>query len=405
MATTSNAASPPGLPADPVPRTRPLARLGLLLTLPALLLVGLALLLPLGLNLATAIRDPELAATLPRSAALLRQWDGAGLPDEAAFAAVADELHTALEDQRIGGLIARLNFERAGMRTLLLRTARATPAAPVSMALPAIDPQWSDPATWRLLRRASLGITPLYLLRAIDMDLTADGTPIAQPAGQGVFLTLFARSFAIAIVVTGLCVLIGYPVAHAIAGLPRAWGRTAMAFVLVPFWISILVRTTAWFILLQHDGPVNAALLALGLIQAPAQLMFTRFAVLLAMVHVLLPFVILPLVGTMRRIDRGLLRAAASLGAPAWRRFAFVYLPLTLPGVGAGALIVFMMAVGFYITPALLGGAGDQMVSATIAGYVNGSLNWGMASALSVWLLLGCGLIVAAAYYLAPIRR
>lgn len=384
---------------------KPVARLGLLLTLPALLLVAFALLLPLGLNLATAVRDPELAATLPRSAALLRQWDGIGLPEDAAFATLAEELHTALEDQRIGSLIARLNFERAGMRTLLLRTARAMPAAPASMALPALDPQWGDPATWHILRRASLGITPLYLLRALDLDLAADGAIIAQPAGQGVFLNLFARSFAIAVVVTGLCVLIGYPVAHAIAGLSPGWGRAAMALVLVPFWISILVRTTAWFILLQHDGPINAALLAFGLIAAPAQLMFTRFAVLLAMVHVLLPFIILPLVGAMRRIDRGLLRAAASLGAPAWRRFAFVYLPLTLPGVGAGALIVFMMAIGFYITPALLGGATDQMVSAAIADYVNGSLNWGMASALSVWLLVGCALIVSAAYYLAPSRR
>ena len=377
----------------------------MLLSLPALLLVGLALLLPLGLNLATAIRDPELAATLPRSAVLLRQWDGAGLPDEAVFAAVAEELRAALDDQRIGGLVARLNFERAGMRALLLRTARAEASAPLSMALPALDPQWGDPAIWHILRRASLGVTPLYLLRGLDLDLTAEGAIVTQPEGQGVFVNLFARSFAIAIVVTGLCVLIGYPVAHAIAGLPRGWGRAAMALVLVPFWISILVRTTAWFILLQHDGPVNAALLALGLIDSPVQLMFTRFAVLLAMVHVLLPFVILPLVGVMRRIDRGLLRAAASLGAPAWRRFAFVYLPLTLPGVGAGALIVFMMAIGFYITPALLGGAGDQMVSASIADYVNGSLNWGMAAALSVWLLLGSSLVVAAAYWLAPVRR
>ena len=391
-------------PAGPMPRISPTARLGLLLTLPAILLVGLALLLPLGVTLLTAIRDPELSATLPRTAALLRAWDGAGLPDEALYASVATELHAALEDQRIGALVARLNFERPGLRRLLLRTARAAAAPPLSMALPALDPQWNDPATWHLLRRASLGATPLYLLRSLDLDLTDNGIAML-PADQAVFGKLFARSFAIAVLVTVLCVLIGYPAAYAIAGLPHRWRQAALALVLIPFWISILVRTTAWFMLLQHDGAVNGALRALGLISAPLQLMFTRFAVLLAMVHILLPFVILPLVGAMRRIDRGLLRAAASLGAPAWRRFAFVYLPLTLPGVGTGALIVFMLAIGFYVTPALLGGPGDQMVSASIADYINSSLNWGMAAALALLLLLGTFIVVAAAYWLAPVRR
>ena len=379
-------------------------QLGLLLTLPALLLVGLALLLPLAISLVTAVRDPELADALPMSARLLRAWDGAGLPDEAAFATVAGELHAALEEQRIGGLVARLNFEHEGMRALLLKTARADVRAPASMAMPGLDAGWHDPATWQILRRASLGVTPLYLLRSLDLDLSPDGSVVVQPADRAVFLALFARSFAIAIVVTGLCVLIGYPAAHAIAGLSQRWRTIALALVLVPFWIAILVRTTAWFILLQRDGPLNSALVALGFIAEPMQLMFTRFAVLLAMVHVLLPFVILPLVGVMRRIDAGLLRAAASLGAPAWRRFAFVYLPLTLPGVGAGALITFMLAIGFYITPALLGGPADQMVSASIADYVNSSLNWGMAAALSVFLLLGTMGFAALGWALAPTR-
>ena len=375
-----------------------------MLSLPALALVGLALLLPLGLMLVTSIRDPEMAAALPRTAALLRAWDGAGLPDEPVFNALGVELTLAAEGQFIGGVAGRLNFERAGMRSLVLRTARAQPAAPFSMALPALDPQWADPAVWHLLRRASLGVTPLYLLRSLDFDLAADGSVRAMPADQSVFLALFSRSFAIAITTTALCLLIGYPVAQAIAGMTRAWSQLALALVLIPLWISILVRTTAWFIVLQRDGPANGLLVWAGVTEAPMQLMFTRFAVLLAMVHVLLPFVILPLVVVMRRIDPALLRAAASLGAPKWRRFVSVYLPLTLPGIGAGALIVFMLATGFYITPALLGGPGDQMVSASIADYVNFTLNWGMAAAISLWLLLGTGILVGATALTLPRR-
>jgi putative spermidine/putrescine transport system permease protein len=366
------------------------------LTLPALALVGAALIVPLLLVLATAVRDPELRATLPQTAVLLRQWDGHGLPGEAVFAAVASELRAADAAQTIGGLAQRLNFERTGMRGLLIRTAAASPAAPFAMALPAIHPGWADPDSWLVLRRAALGVTPLYLLRAVDLDIAPSGDVRPVPAREAVFLPLFGRSFVIAGVVTGLCLLLAYPLAWAIATLKPRWSRLMLMAVLVPFWISIIVRTTAWFVLLQREGPVNAAMLALGLIEAPVQIMFTRLAVYLAMLHVLLPFAVLPLVGVMRRVDPRLMRAAASLGAPGWLGFLRVYLPLTLPGVRAGGLIVFMLAAGFYITPALMGGGGDQMVGAFIAEYATASLNWGMASALAVLLMAGVGAVVVA---------
>ncbi len=366
------------------------------LILPALALVVAALIAPLLLVLATALRDPELRATLPQTAVLLRAWDGQGLPGEDVFATIATELRRADEEQAIGGLAQRLNFERTGLRGLLIRTAAAQPAAPYAMALPAIHPGWSDPDTWRVLRRAAIGVTPLYLLRAVDLDLTPAGDVRPVPAREAIFLPLFGRTFLIAAAVTAICLLLAYPVAWAIATLRPRWARLALMAVLVPFWISIIVRTTAWFVLLQREGPVNAALLALGLVEAPVQIMFTRFAVLLAMVHVLLPFAVLPLVAVMRRVDPRLMRAAASLGAPGWLAFVRVYLPLTLPGVRAGGLIVFMLACGFYITPALMGGGGDQMVGAFIAEYATASLNWGMAAALAVLLTAGVALTVLA---------
>lgn len=371
---------------------------------PALLLILLAFLLPLVTNLATAVRDPELSETLPRSAAMLREWDGAELPGEGVFASVARELSAAEADRRVGSLAQRLNFERSGLRSLLLRTARANLAAPYKAAMTALDARWAEPSLWRMLRRDAAGFTPLYLLRAVDLDVGDAGTVVALGPEQAIFRPLFARTFEIGVVVTLLSVLFGYPAAYALATVSAGWARVGLALVLVlvPFWISILVRSTAWFILLQRDGPVNAALLASGLVSQPLRLIFTRFAVYLAMTHVLLPFLILPLYGTMRRIDPAYLRAAASLGASGPQRFLRVYLPLTLPGVATGALVVFMLSIGFYITPALVGGNGDQMVSAFIAQYANVEINWGMAAALAVVLLALTGVVVGVSRALLP---
>ncbi len=371
----------------------------MLLTLPAVGLVVVALLLPLIYLLCTAVRDPELRATLPRTAAMLRAWDGQGLPDEAVFAALVEEAREAAEGQRIGGLAQRLNFERTGMRGLLLRAAESEVAAPYAMGLPALDRNWADPAVWHVLRRASVGVTPLYLLRAVDLDMTAEGDVAVM--AERPFLPLLSRTLWIAGMVTLLCLVIGFPVAMSIAAMPPMWARVALGCVLVPFWISIIVRTTAWFVLLQREGPVNSVLMALGLVDHPLQIMFTRFAVYLAMVHVLLPFAVLPMLSVMRRIDRRFARAAASLGAPAWRRFVRVTLPLAWPGVRAGGLIVFMLASGFYITPALMGGGGDQMLGAFIAEYATASLNWGMAAALGLMLMAGVAAVTLAGLGLA----
>jgi len=199
-----------------------------------------------------------------------------------------------------------------------------------------------------------------------------------------------------------LCVLLGYPVAWTLSTLPQRWANVAMALVLIPFWTSILVRTTAWFILLQREGPVNAFLQATRIVDAPVAMIFTRFAVYVAMVHVLLPFVILPLYSVMKGIDPVYMRAAASLGAPEWKRFLRVYLPLTMPGVAAGAVMVFMLSVGFYVTPALVGGANDQMVSYFIAFFTNDTINWGMAAALASLLLMMTAIMVVAARVILP---
>jgi putative spermidine/putrescine transport system permease protein len=364
---------------------------------PLLLLIGGAFLLPVGITLATAVADRDVAETLPRTRAALAAWDGRNLPPEAAFAAIAGELAAALEERRIGEVSQRLNFERTGLRALLLRTARAAPrlAAPYADSLPALDPRWAEPDTWRLIRRAGGPTTSLYLLRAVDLTRTPDGEVRAVDPDQAVFRTLFLRTLWVSLIVTAACVALGWPVAAAIAALRPPWSSAALLLVLVPFWSSVLVRSTAWFALLQREGPVNQALLALGLVDAPVQLVGTRIAVLLATVHVLLPVAILPMVGVMTRLDPRHLQAAASLGAGPWLRFRRVWLPLSLPGVLAGAAMTFLLAVGFYITPALVGGERDQLVAWFIATFLNRDVNWGMSAALSVYLLAMAGAVVA----------
>jgi putative spermidine/putrescine transport system permease protein len=378
--------------------------LAALLVAPLLLLLTAAFLIPLGNTLATAVADRELRETLPRTAAVLEAWDGTGLPPEEAFAAMAGELALALEERRLGPLAQRLNFAVPGSRALLLRTARAADrlAAPYAGTMVALDPRWGEGATWRAVRDAAGPLTPLYLLRALDLDLIPGGGVVAMGEEDRLFRTLFLRTLGVALLVTLLAMLLAAPVAYLLAALPPRWAGLGLIAVLVPFWSSILVRTTAWFVLLQREGPVNASLVALGFLDAPVQIIGTRIAVIVAMLHVLLPFAILPAYSVMKGIDRALLRAAASLGGSPVQVTLRVWLPLAFPGLAAGGFIVFLLAVGFYITPALLGGPRDQLVASFIALYINREVNWGMAAALSVLLLGFAGLAVAAARVLLP---
>ena len=366
---------------------------------PLLLLILGAFLLPVGVTLGTALRDPEVATTLPQTRAALLRWDGRDLPEEAAFAAIARELAAALEERRIGNLAARLNFERTGMRTLLLRVARAGDnlQAPFRPALIALDPRWGEAETWRLIQRAGGPVTSLYLLRAIDMTRTPAGEIHAVDPDQAVYRTLFWRTMSVSVIVTLTCVLLAYPVAATIARLSPPWSSIALTLVLIPFWSSVMVRSTAWFALLSREGPINDALVMLGILDAPMQLVGTRFAVLIATIHVLLPVAILPMVSVMTRLDRRYLLASASLGAGGWMTFRRVWLPLTLPGVLAGGAMVFLLAVGFYITPALVGGERDQLIAWFIAYFMNREVNWGMSAALSVYLLAMTGAVLAVA--------
>lgn len=375
-----------------------------LLVAPLALLLLLGFVLPIGLSILKAFENPEISTALPQTTLALAEWDGADLPSEPVFAALVEDMRNANDNRAFGAMTRRLNFETTGLRSTFSKT-RSNAAkleAPFAESLPALDPAWGQTELWKQLKLHSSPYTATYVLRALDLRYDAEGAIGPVRAEEAIFRDLFLRTFTMSILVTLITVVVGYPTAWFMSTLKGRAATIAMMCVLIPFWISILVRSAAWFILLQREGLINGVLKALSLIDKPEAMIFTRPAVYLAMVHVLLPFFILPLLSVMQRLRGDYVRAGASMGAKPWQQFVYIYLPLTMPGVLAGGLIVFMLAVGFYITPALVGGLKDQMIGYYIDYFTNNTINQGMAAALSFLLLLFTVIILGTAGKLLP---
>ena len=362
----------------------------IVLVAPLLLFLALNFVLPIGSMLLRSIQDPEMSTVLPRTAALLRGLENGALPDDHIAGVFVTELRQTRDTGALSAVANRLNYDINGFRTLLFRTARqlGDETAPATLdELVRIDPRWGERETWAALKHASGPYTSFYLLAAVDRRLTADGGIARTAAQQAIFVDVFKRTFGVSAVVTLVCLVLAYPVAYLLATVPARLGNLLMILVLLPFWTSVLVRTTAWMVLLQREGIVNGILRRAGIISDPLQLIHNRTGVYIAMTYVLLPFMVLPLYGVMKGVSPLAVRAALSLGASPFAAFRRVYLPQTLPGITAGCLLVFILAIGYYITPALVGGADDQLISYFIAFYTNQTLNWGMAAALGLVLL------------------
>jgi putative spermidine/putrescine transport system permease protein len=362
-----------------------------LLVAPLLLYVVITFIVPIGTMMFRAVYDPDMSNMVPNTIAALADWDGTSVPDEPVFAAMAADIKAAESTNSVGNIGKRINYELPGARSAVIATARAlrrVRSAPYKDAMINADPLWGTRDVWVVIKRAGHSVTPFYLLQTLDMHFNADGNLVRVPAQDAVFVNVFGRTLWIAGLVTLLTLLLGYPVAFLLSSLPPKLRNPLMILVLLPFFTSLLVRTTAWVVLLQSHGVINDALLALGLIHERLQLIFHRSGTLIAMTHIQLPFTLLPIYSVMSGINPGLTRAARSLGATPFTAFRRVYVPQTLPGVGAGCLLTFILSLGYYITPALVGGPDDQMVSSFVAQYMNRELNWGMASALGAMLLV-----------------
>ncbi len=361
------------------------------LVLPLFLFVLITFILPIGQMLHQSIYNPGFPANMPALTAWFADNPQGTEPDEAAFAALATDLQGASKAKTIGIVGTRVNYELSGTRSLFTSTGRKASklAPPYREALIAIDPKWGDPQLWSTMRQVSRAYSPNFLLAAVDMTRDQDGAIVSVPPDRQIYVKLFVRTFLLAGLITLLCLILGFPVAHLLATLPLRWSNLLMILVLLPFWTSLLVRTTSWIVLLQGQGVVNNSLVSLGLLteETRIQMIYNQAGTIIAMTHILLPFMILPLYSVMRPIPPTYVRAARSLGASSWTAFRRIYLPQTLPGIGAGALLVFILGVGYYITPALVGGASGQLISNLIAFHMQDSLNWSLASALAGILL------------------
>lgn len=367
-------------------RSRKLKAVGLVL--PLFLFVVLTFLYPLAVLAQKSILNEETIGRLERTNEALAEWDGVAVPDEAAFAALAADLKQAQEKREAGEIAKRINSEFAGAMSKfkgITRKVQAMDAGPYKEVFVSADKMWSDPALWRIIKSVSNTYTPYYWLAAVDLKQGPDGVE-RVPADKAVFIDVYGRTFWIAGLVTVLTLILGFPVAYLLATQPAHRANILMIFVMLPFWTSLLVRTTAWFVLLRSEGPLND--LAELIVNNRFDMIFTRFGTILAMTHIQLPFTLLPIYSVMKTIPPSHVRAARSLGAGPFHAFWKVYFPQTVPGIAAGCLLTFILCLGYYITPALVGGPRDQMVSYYVAYYMNNILNFGQAAALGVLLLI-----------------
>jgi len=363
------------------------------LTLPLVAFVAVAFIAPLGSMLVRSFYEPHVADALPRTLAALGAWDGSSVPSEDTFRILATELRLLDQERKLGGVATRINRLEGGMRSAIMDTARALRGAePDSWrdAITAADSAWSDAAAWRAVRRAGERYTVRHYLNALDLDRDPSGNIVPQSPERRIYLPLLLRTLGVSLAITVICLLLGYPVAYLIANASPARSNLLLLLVLVPFWTSLLVRTTSWIVLLQNQGVVNDLLVAAGVIGEDGRLalVYNMVGTLVAMTQVLLPFMILPMYAVMRSISPTYLRAASSLGATFRQGFVRVYWPQSLPGVAAGSLLVFILSIGYYITPALVGGRTGQLISNMIAYHMQESLNWGLAAALGVILMV-----------------
>lgn len=381
--------------------------MALLLVAPLALFVLLIFVVPIGALLTRAVQNPEIATALPKTVAALSGWDRKAPPADAAYAALAADMTRVADSEAMGALARRLNTEIPGYRSLVAKTARAMPLkgddgqaltpAQQRAKLVELDARWGDAAYWQAIAKNGSAYSPFYLLAALDHKQDGFGNIVQADPDQSIYLAIFGRTLVIGVAVTLFALLLGYPLAYWISTLSERRANLVMILVLIPFWTSVLVRVAAWIVLLQSEGLVNKTLIGSGLISQPLALLFNRVGVYISMTHILLPFMILPLYSVMKSIPPTYQRAAVSLGSHPFAAFWRVYVPQTYPGIGAGALLVFILAIGYYITPALLGGPNDQMVSYYVAYFTNVTINWGMACALG-GLLLAATLVLYAIY-------
>ena len=368
----------------------------LVLVLPLLLFLLVAFVLPIGEMLFRSVYSPIGNNVLPNFSKVIQEWDGENLPPESTFEVFVKDMRAARENNEIGktvgNLATRINYEIPGSRGLFTRSARKLKnitEGPYKEALIALDKRWESQHIWRTLQRVSHDYTLSFYLAALDRKYDENNEIVRADPLYRIYVPIMLKTLWLSALITAICLLIAYPVSYLLATLPLRTSNLLMIMVLLPFWTSLLVRTTAWIAMLQTEGIVNDILVFTQIIPEGGriQMVYNMTGTIVAMVHILLPFMILPLYSVMKTIPPYYMRAARSLGATGTYSFIKVYFPQTVPGIAAGTLLVFILAIGYYITPALVGGNDGLLISNLIADHIKKTLNWSLGAALGAILL------------------
>jgi len=369
----------------------------LLLISPLLIFILVAFIMPIVSMLSRSVENDLVSQTLPATVSAIQSWDALSgeLPDEQVYKAFAQDIQNAAKAKVHTKVALRLNYEKSGIASLFKKTARKAKKwdietdGPFKEKLIKVHKGWGEVEVWQTIKTHSPRYTSGYFLNAIDMRKTAEGADF-QPEDKTILIKLFQRTLVMSLIITFSCILLGYPVAWLLANLPMRQANLLMILVLLPFWTSLLVRTSAWKVMLQQQGVINDILVQLSLVSDDARLIMinNEIGTIVAMTHILLPFMILPMYSVMQTIPPSYLRAAKSLGATNWTAFWRVYFPQSIPGIGAGSILVFILAIGYYITPEIVGGTKGVFISNRIAYHILKSLNWGLAAALGTILLV-----------------
>ena len=369
----------------------------LLLIAPLLIFILVAFIMPIVSMLSRSVENDLVSQTLPATVSAIQSWDALSgeLPDELVYKAFAQDIQNAAKAKVHTKVALRLNYEKSGIASLFKKTARKAKKwdietdGPFKEKLIKVHKGWGEVEVWQTIKTHSPRYTSGYFLNAIDMRKTAEGADF-QPEDKTILIKLFQRTLIMSLIITFSCILLGYPVAWLLANLPMRQANLLMILVLLPFWTSLLVRTSAWKVMLQQQGVINDILVQLSLVSDDARLIMinNEIGTIVAMTHILLPFMILPMYSVMQTIPPSYLRAAKSLGATNWTAFWRVYFPQSIPGIGAGSILVFILAIGYYITPEIVGGTKGVFISNRIAYHILKSLNWGLAAALGTILLV-----------------
>ena len=399
MATSENTASGPLLTVDGTPLKVSLARSlrrsklrGALLVLPALLFLIIIFVIPIAQLLSRSVDDTLVNSALPRTFVAFESWARQSLPAEAMFEAIFLDITTG-EKYTVGKATTRMHYENPGWRSLIKKSGRKfkkkIKGPPYRDAMIKLDKRWGDVTFWQTLGAMKDPQTLGYFLNAVDRQYDANKHVIMKEKERRVYVMLWWRTLLLSLIVTVGCLAMAYPVAHLLATLPLRYSNLLMICVLMPFWTSLLVRIVAWMVMLQNNGVVNSTLVWSGILDDENRLsmMYNFTGTVIVMIQILLPFMILPIYSVMKTIPPSYMRAAQNLGAPPSLAFLKVYLPQTLPGVGAGVILVFIVAIGYYITPELVGGKDGQLIGNMIAYHMQKSLNWGLAAAMGTLLL------------------